>query len=158
MNKKAIIVIDLQNCFINRKNRHLVNKIKKHVHKKQYDFIIFSKFVNSEKSNFFRKLGWKKCMKPPETDIVKELREIPCHIFERPCYSVFKSNDLTRFIREKGIKKIYLCGLDIDACLLASAFDAFDMGLDYEIIKELSGSSSGKKMDESARRIIKRNL
>ena len=56
------------------------------------------------------------------------------------------------------ISKLYFCGLDLDACILASAFEAFDLGFDFEILYDFSDSSAKIDIDDSTKKIIKRNF
>jgi nicotinamidase-related amidase len=160
MSKNALIVLDLQNCFITNKTKNLPQKIKKHIKKQNYDFVIFSKFINAENSNFVKKLDWHRCKKSPESDIVGELSEIASQnqIFEKQTYSIFKSKKFVDFLRKNKISKLYFCGLDTEACVIASAFEAFDLGFDYEILYDLTGSSAKEKIWDSANQIMKRNL
>jgi nicotinamidase-related amidase len=62
------------------------------------------------------------------------------------------------FLSQNKISKLFFCGLDLDACVLASAFEAFDLGFDFEIFYDLSGSSAKTDIDNSAKQIIKHNL
>ena len=160
MSRTALIILDLQNCFVTEKTKLLPQKIKKHIESQKYGFIIFSKFINSESSNFGKKLSWNKCKTPHEIDIVLELSEIALknHIFEKSTYSIFKSKQFVDFLSQNKISKLYFCGLDLDACVLASVFEAFDLGFDFEILYDLSGSSAKIDIDDSAKQIIKRNL
>jgi nicotinamidase-related amidase len=160
MDKHALIILDLQNCFINRQTKFLPKKIKQHIKKKKYDFIIFSKFINSERTNFVKKLNWNKCNLSPETDIVSEFFDISLknHIFEKNTYSIFKSIGFVDFLNQNKVSKLYFCGLDLDACILASAFEAFDLGFDFEILYDLSDSSANTDINDSAKKIIHRNL
>jgi len=160
MSKTALIVLDLQNCFIAERTKSLPQKIKEHIETQKYDFIIFSKFINSENSNFVKKLNWNKCKHSPETDIVSELSEIALenHIFEKSTYSIFKSKQFVDFLSQNKISKLFFCGLDLDACVLASVFEAFDLGFDFEILLDLTGSSAKIDIDSSAKQIIERNL
>jgi len=160
MGKTALIILDVQNCFINDKTKYLPIKIKEHLEKQKYDFLIFSKFVNLESSNFSKRLNWEKSKNSPEIDIVPELLEIASknQIFEKNTYSIFKSQDFLGFLRENNIKKLVFCGLDLDACILASVFEAFDLGFNFEILFELTDSSSKENVYNSANEIIKRNL
>ncbi len=160
MSKTAIIILDMQNCFITQKTKPLIAKIKKHLETNNYDLILFSKFINVENSNFIKKVKWHKCKTSPETDIVKELSEIATknHIVEKNTYSLFKSKPFTNLLNENNSTKLFLCGLDIDACILASAFEAFDIGYDFEILLELTSSSAKSEITSSAQQIIKRNL
>ncbi len=160
MSRTALIILDLQNCFITEKIKTLPQKIKKHIESQKYDFIIFSKFINSESSNFVKKLNWNKCKKSPDSDVAPELSEIALknHIFEKSTYSIFKSKQFVDFLSQNKISKLYFCGLDLDACVLASVFEAFDLGFDFEILYNLSDSSAKTDIDNFARQIIKRNL
>ena len=51
------------------------------------------------------------------------------NVFVKNTYSIFKSTILD-FFKQKNINKIYLASIDIDACVLASAFNGFDLGYD----------------------------
>jgi len=53
---------------------------------------------------------------------------------------------------------LFFCGLDLDACVLASVFEAFDLAFDFEILYNLLDSSAKINIDNSIKKIIKRNL
>lgn len=73
-------------------------------------------------------------------------------------YSIFKFAALRDFLEKKNIQKLSLCGIDSDACVLASAYDGFDLGYDIVILHDLCGSHLGKNFDHYARQIIQKNL
>lgn len=160
MGKTALVVIDLQNAFINDRTASLIGKIRNYIGRMNYDFVIFSKFVNLPDSNFVKKLGWGGCKCSPETDIAMDISKIPgeVYVFEKHTYSIFKSEEFRDFLERNNITKLYFCGLDIEACVLASVFDAFDFGYDYEILLELSASSAEENLAEYAKKIMKRNF
>lgn len=155
----AIIIIDLQNCFINKNTEKLPLKIKNYLKQKKHDYIIFFKFKNSINSNFVKKLKWKKSFKSPEVDIVSELENIALknYVFIKNTYSIFKAKGSLDFLKKHKISKLYFCGLDSDSCILASAFEAFDLGFDFEIIKKLTLSYGGINQ-KIINKIIKRNF
>ena len=159
-NKNALIVIDVQNYFVNEHTKNIPSRIASFIQKNKFDFIVFTKFVNHKNSNFFKLLNWKKCLRSPDTDIHPILEKFvnKSNVFEKAYYSVFKSNKLVKFLKKNNINNIFLCGIDIDACVLASAFDGFDSGYKIHILKDLSLSHSGKKLDTAALKIIKKNL
>ena len=80
------------------------------------------------------------------------------NLFEKASYSIFKSNEFANFLKRNQITKLWLCGIDIDACVLASAFDAFDLNYEVEVLTDLSLSHSGERLDNTALEIIKKNL
>ena len=160
MAKTALIVIDVQKYFVNDNTKSLPQKIAKFIDNNKFDLLLFTKFVNKEGSNFFKKLNWKKCTAPPDTDIHPALSRFANknNIFEKTAYSVFKSKKLAKFLKKSKITKLFLCGIDTDACVLASAYDGFDLGYDIEILKDLCLSHSGEKLNKSALNIIEKNL
>ncbi len=158
--KNALIIIDVQNYFVNDHTKNIPEKIAHFLSENKFDFILFTKFVNHEGSNFFKLLDWKRCVGSPDTDIHHTLEKFvrKDNLFEKASYSIFKSDGLDNFLKRNQITKLFLCGIDIDACVLASAFDAFDLGYEVEVLTDLSRSHSGKRLDTAALEIIKKNL
>lgn len=160
MNKSALIVVDVQNFFVNENTKDIPNKISTYIDHNEFDFLAFSKFVNNENSNYFKLLNWKKCTNSPDTDIHNKLVKFinNDNVFEKASYSIFKAKNFTDFLKNNQITKLYFCGIDTDACILASAYDAFDLGFDFEIITDLCFSHSGEKFNTAANDIINKNL
>ena len=158
--KKALIVIDVQNYLINERTKHLPKKIAEFITKSDFDVVIFTKFVNKETSSFARFLGYRKAMNPPDIDIHKDLVEFISdrNVFDKSTYSAFQVDKFREFLEKNDIRELYFCGMDTDACILASAFSAFDFGYIPHVLKELSLSHSGEEMDSSAIKIIEHNL
>ena len=136
----------------------LPEKIVKHVNKTDYDFIVLTKFINKKGSNFFKLLNWKKMLSSDETEIHNSLIKFSDkkNVFAKTSYSIFKAKGLNEYLEKNKISSLYLCGINTEACVLASAFEGFDLGFDVKIIKELCFSHSGKSLHNSALRIIKK--
>ena len=158
MNKNAVIIIDVQNGFVRGRTKLLPNKIKTYLEKNKFDYILFTKFINDRGSNFFKLLHWKKMLLGSETEICEELSDYvkKDNVFIKNNYSIFKIKKLTHYLRKNKIKSLYLCGVDLEACVLASAFEAFDRGYNVKVVSELSASNSGKYFHDAALKIIKR--
>ncbi|MEK9176538.1 MAG: isochorismatase family cysteine hydrolase [Patescibacteria group bacterium] len=158
--KTALVVIDVQKYFVNENTQDLPSRIRDYINKNNFDFIIFSKEVNNKNSNFFKLLNWKKMFSSPDTDIHPTLSKFANsdNTFEKSTYSIFKAKGFLNFLKKHNISRLYFCGIDIDACVLASAFDAFDFGYEIKVLKDLSKSHSGKDLDEAALKIINKNL
>jgi len=54
----ALLVIDVQNGFINNHTKHIVVKIRKLLETQWFDFIVFFKFVNNLDSNFTKVINY----------------------------------------------------------------------------------------------------
>ncbi|MBI4239666.1 cysteine hydrolase [Candidatus Uhrbacteria bacterium] len=156
----ALIVIDVQNYFVNDNTKMLPKKIAHCIENDTFDFVVFTKFINKENSNFFKKFHWHKCTGSPDTDIHAVLATFvdENNVFEKSTYSIFKCEELAQFLKHHNITKMFLCGIDTDACILASAYDGFDLGYDIEILEDLCLSHHGEELNNSALTIIKKNL
>lgn len=65
-------------------------------------------------------------------------------IFEKSTYGL--NQEQIEMLKNKDkYKKIYLCGTDLDACVLAIAYQLFDNGIKPLIILDCCGSSSSNK-------------
>ena len=65
--KKALVVIGIQNYFIDECTKPLLNKITKLI--ESSNFVLFSKFVNNSDSNFYKLLKWEECETSSGIDI-----------------------------------------------------------------------------------------
>ncbi len=157
--KKALIVIDVQNYFINEHTEHIPGLISNHLSRQNYDLLIFTSFINKTDSNFSRILEWDKCFDAPDTDIVNELinRNQNIHIIRRSSYSAV-TNELEQLLNFSQIHQAFICGIDTDACVIATAFDLFDLGYNFEIIEELCASTEGEETHKAALKLMQRNL
>ena len=156
--KTALVVIDVQNYFVNEKTKELPAKIATYIRNNKFDFVLFTQFINRKGSNFFKLLNWRKSTSSPEIDIHSTLVPFVTknNLFKKYTYSIFKSKDFTEFLNKNRISKVYLCGIDSDSCVLASAFDAFDLDYEVKVLTDLSMSHSGDH--SAALRIINRNI
>ena len=155
-----LLIIDVQNYYLNEYTRDVPSKIAKYLKKDEFDFVIFSKFVNHDNSNVARAFGWKKMQEPPETDICDELKEYvkENNVFKKDTYSLFKSKSFLKYLEENSISNLSICGFDTDACVLATSYEGFDLGFRVNIIEELTVSSIGKRYRDSGLTILKRRI
>lgn len=155
---RTILVVDVQNGFIKPSVKRLPQDIRNHIQANEYEHVLFSKFVNRKNSNFVKLLQWDKVFTTPDTDIASELVHLSVreNTFTKSTYSAFKSERLNRYLKRHSIKKIEVCGLEADGCVLATAFEGFDLG--YEIIVLNSLVQSSTTLGEAATAIAKRNI
>ena len=57
-----LLVIDLQENFINDNTKNVPNSIKKLIDSNIANHIVFTKFINDDISNFYKILNYKGCM------------------------------------------------------------------------------------------------
>lgn len=142
---KNIIIVDMQDGFINDNNRYLVDRIDNYVKQNKFDYVIYTKYKNSENSPFVEILNYTSLMSEAEQRFVIE-QNPDCKeklIFEKMGYGLTqKMIDDIKLLR---IKEIEVCGTDADACVMAIAYNLFDNGIKPIILKDLIGSSSRNK-------------
>lgn len=155
MTKSLLLVIDLQNAFINKYTQELQNKIKVIIHSKQYDKIAFTRFVNFEDSIYAKKLGWKRCINDEDKKIVIDVEDNK--VFDKYRYSAV-NNKLTEYINQNKITAIYLCGIDTECCVLKTAFDLFELGYNVYVLKDYCYCTLGIERNNNALEILKRNI
>ena len=141
MNDKLLLIIDVQQAFINEHTKHIPSLIEEHIKNNEYNTIVLGKFINDINSKFVKDLKWTGCIGKKETEIVLENCEA-FPVIERTAYSVY-NNELDLLIKQNNINTIYLCGLDTDACVLKTAVDLFENNYNVKIIKDLCASSAG---------------
>ena len=80
-----LLVIDLQQYFINENTKEIPSKIEDIVNSGKYKNIAFTRFVNFKNSIYTKKLNWKGCINKNETQIVIDTKNNK--IFNKSIYS-----------------------------------------------------------------------
>ena len=158
---RALIVVDVQSYFIQSTPEGFVAKIVKHIKNSSYDSLIFTVFKNNSNSNFVKSLNWNSCLKDSDIQLASELLPFISNdknnIYEsKSTYSALKSSGLKSFLLKNNIDKLDICGIDTDACVLATAFEAFDLGYRVNILFDLCFSTG--EFEQEAYKILRRNI
>lgn len=152
---KMLLIIDLQNQFINENTKSSINDIEYLINSKMYDRICFTKFVNSIDNPTYKFLGWTGCLTEQSRDICINTKDNK--VFEKNTYSAF-NNELIEYIEKNNIDEIYLCGIDIECCVLATAYNLFENGYNVKVIKDYCYSMYGDNCKQNAIGILERNI
>lgn len=154
--KSLLLVVDVQNGFINDETKHVVKPIKQLVTKWQQQKrgpIVYSRFINLENSPWQRLLGWTNMQSKPETDLHPDLPINGAHIFKKSTYSAW-SPDINQLCQGSSIKEVVLCGIDTDQCVLETAIDIFEANLRPLLLKNYCASSRGSMFHDAAIMLI----
>ena len=150
-----LLVIDLQNAFINKNTRNLPSKIEKIIKNNQYDKIVFTRFINFDNSIFVKKLKYTRCINEEDRKIVVDITNNK--VIDKTIYSAV-NEELIKFINANRIEKIYLCGIDTECCVLKTALDLFELGYEVYVLKKYCGCTHGIIRNNKALNTIKRNI
>src|SRR3954468_2932015 len=70
---RPLLVVDVQNGFINDFTHHIPERIAQLIETKAFGPVLFTRFVNEAGSPYQRLLDWHGSAEPPETELVPEL-------------------------------------------------------------------------------------
>jgi len=156
--KTALVVIDVQSYFLKRAPGDLASRIADHIQKSKYDAVVFTVFQNKAGSNWERTLKWSKCKLGEDLELAVELKEFTSdsNVFIKHAYSAFKGGNFEEYLQSHGVKRLDLCGVDLEGCVLATAYEAFDKGYEVKVLFELSYSRAG--LSNAAKSIILRDI
>ncbi len=159
---KALIVIDVQKFFLNEETKPIVKKIQKFLEKKagQYEIIYFTIFKNDPASPLWQISEWRDCTDSPATDICDEIKEFTNNknLFYKNILSAYKVSEIKNGLREHVTSGVDLCGFDTDCCVLATAYDLFDVCIKPVVLENLTWSTSQEKLHKPALQMLKRNI
>lgn len=148
-----LLIIDLQKSFINENTIYVIKNIQEKM--KQFNHIIFTRFINEYDSIYYKKLNYKGCLLEEDKQIV-----IPVEnnmIIDKKIYTAY-CDELVKYIKEKNINKIYLCGIDIECCVLKTALDLFENDYEVYIIKDCCACTFGEERKQNAIDILLSNI
>lgn len=151
----ALIVIDVQNGFVNEHSRHVVARIAGLIQEKRFDHAVFTQFINTDNSPYQRIMNWHRMRKSPETDIVEDLIPYAKSSFTKTTYSIF-TREMSEFLGERKVDELYFCGIDTDICVLKSAVDAFEKGYNPHILAYYCASHYGPEYHEMGLKLARR--
>jgi nicotinamidase-related amidase len=159
--KNVLVVIDLQEGFINDNTIKVANNIQFLLHSENYYAVIATKFTNMPGSSFDSFLGWTGMMEEEEKALLPFVEEYADIIVNKCSYSCVKNaNFIQSLVAFCGSlpEEVTLVGVDTDACVLATAIDLFEMGIRPIIIEDCVGSSGGDECHEAGMLILKRSI
>lgn len=148
--RSTLLIVDVQQAF--PAPPALIERIRRYA--RRFDRRIFTQFVNPPRSLFRRTLGQHSCL-PGSADTRLLIAPGPDDLVLVKTGYGLKPADI-RKLKRRGIRKITVCGIDTDACVLGVLFSLFDAGIACRAKLDLCWSSSG--LHDPARRIIKQQF
>ena len=142
---RLLLVVDVQNDFINMHTKDTLIKIKELVNSNKYDLTAFTRFINNENSIWYKKLNQKGCMTKDGQSIAIDIKDN--NVFDKKIYTAV-NDELKDYIRENDISQIYLCGFDTDECIQKTAIDLFEQNYDVYVLKDYCMSHAGKEIHD----------
>ena len=146
--KNLLLIIDMQKGFRSTESESILPNILKLI-KFFPKKIIFSKFHNQKNSLFETQLNWTGLQTEKDQNLFAELQTLDYPEIEHTGYTVL-NKELKRFLVENNIKKVFLCGIYTDVCIIKTAMDLFDNNFETFVIKDACSSLHDKINHDSA--------
>ncbi|MHC5676513.1 cysteine hydrolase family protein [Nostoc sp.] len=175
--KGILLAVDLQNGFlITPECEAVVPKVVNNASK--FHQVWATRFFNRN-PNFSRQLNWNDMVSGEETELSKTLIPVVSKTFDKPLYSPISppllhsrflfshahaptsfvmSSALLQALQNNAITTVAVCGVDTDACVMATALGLFDAGFETFVVSDGCASSGGQEYHEAAIKILKRNI
>ena len=159
--ERVLLVIDMQNAFINEHNMHTVDNLKLLLDKKPnvFDTCIFTRYINSEDTACNKLLGYSGCWKGTYgVDITEKLQGYATKVIDKTTYGAI-TLDIACYLRDNQIDTVFIAGVDTDACVLATAYQLFDLCIRPVIITDCCGTTANDpNAHDNAIACIRRNM
>lgn len=153
--KSLLLVIDLQNGFINEKTEELSEKVNSLLDEKKFDDVVFTRYINSEDNVCYKRLNYKECMTEESKAITIDTRGYK--VIDKEGYTAVVE-ELKTYIKENNISEIYVCGIDTECCVLKTVYDLFEQDYDVYVLKDYCGCMAGNQANQNALELLKRNI
>ncbi len=111
---------------------------------RDHDPILFTRFVNSPDSPYHRILNWHECQEGPDTELAPGLVEQadPTRIFVKQGHTGLPEG-LKSQLKEDGVTRVAVAGIDTDMCVLKTAMDLFDLSIEPIVLVDCCASTAG---------------
>lgn len=153
MGEPLLLVVDMQNEFINEHTARIIPHIIRLLPK--YKHVAATYMCQHPVENFSTLLQWSMdshSATSPAIIMPKNTLAV-----EKTGYNGF-TKDIQNYVTQHGIHDIHLCGVDTDACIMATALSLFDANLRPVILKDACASSGGHMLHQNAIQILRRCL
>jgi nicotinamidase-related amidase len=167
--KKALIIVDVQPIFLNKNNKHILSNIAERINTIPYDLYVNAVFYADKDSIWKKQTGWSVPKKEAKTESsIKKLLDKKENVINvnKQTKSVFKGHagfetfryfkvendlcDVKGVLHHNDIEEVHIIGLDTNDCVLATAYEAFDLGFFTYVIEECTQSSEGNEIHGKA--------
>ncbi len=153
MSEQALLIVDVQKGFINGETKHIVPIIEQL--QARYEYVYATRFVNMEGSPYRKFLRWERFTEYSD-DVPLAFEPLPnVRVINKTVYTSV-SSDLLEELGGKNIKEVFVCGVDTDACVTATAVGLFEHGIRPVVLSNACASHAGVEYHDAALRILRR--
>lgn len=152
---KIILLVDIQEGYMNEELRTLPKDIEKHVKNYDYDLVIATRFINKNDSLHRSDIHIKDMtVFSSKAKLVEPIDKIADFVLMKSTYTSY-TVDVAKLLEKKDVKQVYIAGLNTETSILATALDLFDKGIKPVVLSHLCNTTNGKRINEAALEILR---
>lgn len=157
--KSCLVIVDMQNAFINENTAHLPRRIAEFIKSHDcFSFIAATRYCNTRDTACYRLGNWKECMSgTSDAEIVPEISPYVQRTFDKTTYSGFTA-EFREFVKNERFDRLFFCGVNTDCCVLATVLSCYDSVQDCAVIADLCASTLGSAKHEHALDLLRDNI
>ena len=153
--KGILLAVDMQNGFLTTpETQEVLENVVDNAD--LFDQVWATRFFNRN-PNFSRQVNWDEMVSGPETELADSLTPVVSKTFDKPSYSP-PADDLVQALKNEGITTVAVAGVDTDACVMDTALELFDAGIETYVVSDGSASSGGTEYHEAGIKLLERNI
>lgn len=140
----TLIVVDVQNGFVNARTQHVLPNILRLIRAWQVQQwpIVFSRFRNTENSGFEKWIGWTRLREAEETALHADIAPFAETIVDKTGYTVFTAEGRATMGIGSGDTAV-ICGIATDSCVVKTAADAFELDIEPVVAIDACATHGG---------------
>ncbi|MBV9355693.1 MAG: cysteine hydrolase [Chloroflexi bacterium] len=154
-----LLIVDVQRGFLNEYTSHIPARLKRLIERREHDPVLFTRFVNSPDSPYHRILNWHECQEGSDTELAPGVFEHvdPAQIFIKQGHTGLPE-ELKSQLKEDGVERVAVAGIDTDMCVLKTAMDLFDLSIEPIVLVDCCASTAGLQAHLAGLAILSRNI
>ena len=159
MDKNILIIVDIQNGFIQTAETHAAyENIKELLNQKIFDAVIATKFVNVKNSAFERMMNWTQMMDTTSQSIPTDLHKYIHCIIEKHTYTPSKHKlfHALHTLNNTIPNKVFIVGVDTDACVTMTTIMLFESRIRPIVLTKYTASTGGITLHKAGLLVMKR--
>ena len=162
MDNKILVIIDVQNGFItSAEHAEKAIQIAKLAKGGNFNKIIATRFINYTGSMYEKCFRWYDLKTIESIDLYTPLKDVVTTVFNKITYNPVNNNFIDALMQlnnGKRPKKVYLCGLDTDACVLATAIGLFEHNIIPVVLENYCFSTGGEQYHKAGIKCLERTI
>lgn len=155
---KVILLVDIQQGYINNELKELPFNIEAYLKQECYDIVIATRFINKN-NGLHHSIPYIKQMTvfSPEAKLVEPIEKIADFILMKSTYTSY-TQDVQKLMSKNEVKEVYLAGVNTETNITSTALHLFDKGIKPIILSNLCGSSNGEHVHRQALDLLKLSI